>query len=252
MTLDRRTNVYDRRRGERRKGDMRQAQRRQTVQDTVPIPPVYDMLAWLMMDQTLRGTHYLTGVSNDMCTQLDPIDPVTGLGRAWMIKSHASGYPYDIEYYDNNFIYHSVTENIWGDPHTCKRFESQAYGLKGLPYPRFASSGVKYAALDSSYKIYSACSVSIPHNLGQVWFVVEPPVSATFGGNLTPDLPAIILDYFWNSGAKRERYYGQPPYGLVQWDTSDLIGNVYKVQKTVTFNQLIAGPVIRGFNPCNF
>lgn len=236
---------------------------RRKAQDAIP---AYDILSWSVMDPSLRGSHYLKGYdqtgafANDTVSQLDTIDPVTGLGRTWDIKSHQNGFPWDINLYDDNYIYFSVTENVWTDPHTCKRFESPTYGLLGLRYPRFWAPGSDSLGLDSSYKIYTSCSASTQHSLNQVKFSLSGPLVMSMGGNLPPNLTTLIIGYFWNGSGNplvygvREQFYLQQPYGRVKWDTSnwDSTTKTYVVQKSVTFNQLVQATPVAGVNPCNF
>jgi hypothetical protein len=74
----------------------------------------YDMLDWMTLDSDQRGSHFLQGNANPLYTTM------------WSTKFYwtkgASGYPWDIQLYDNNYIYLWITEWTWTNPYTFKKF----------------------------------------------------------------------------------------------------------------------------------
>jgi len=65
----------------------------------------YDMMNWLMMNSTLSATHHMAGTANPLYTSKTS-------SRFFWTKT-AAGYPWDIQLYDNNFVYLWVTELNW-------------------------------------------------------------------------------------------------------------------------------------------
>jgi len=93
----------------------------QPAQQTPPPPPApqpqvqtYDMLAWMTMDPTLAASHHMSGTANPVYTDVTS-------DRFFWTKT-GQGYPWDIQLYDNNYIYLWVTELNWQNPSTYKVF----------------------------------------------------------------------------------------------------------------------------------
>ena len=115
----------------------------QPTQQTPPPPPpptpqpqvqTYDMLAWMTMDPTLASSHHMSGTANPVYTNL-------ASDRFFWTKT-GQGYPWDIQLYDNNYIYLWVTELNWQNPSTYKVFHDPVLGDYNLPLvPRFAQGG---------------------------------------------------------------------------------------------------------------
>ena len=90
-----------------------------------PSPAVYDMLAWMTIDPSMRETHYMAGTANPNYTQVEK-------GRFYYTKS-AQGYPWDVNLYDDNYIYLWATELDWGNPSSYKAFYSPTSGNFNMP-----------------------------------------------------------------------------------------------------------------------
>ena len=74
------------------------------------------MLDWMTLSPDLRSDHHLAGTSNPLYTAIDP-------DRFWWTKT-GQGYPWDIQLYDDNYIYLWITELDWHDSNTFKMFRS--------------------------------------------------------------------------------------------------------------------------------
>ena len=66
------------------------------------------MLDWMTMDSDLRSTYHMQGTSN-------PIYTVMESGKFYWVKG-ALGYPWDVQLYDNNYIYLWITELSYSVP----------------------------------------------------------------------------------------------------------------------------------------
>jgi len=85
------------------------------AESTISCPSgTYDMLDWMTLDSGIRGSYYLAGNANPLYTNMGP-------GKFYWTKG-ANGTPWDIQLFDNNYIYLWITELNWNDPHTFKKF----------------------------------------------------------------------------------------------------------------------------------
>ena len=74
------------------------APHRAQAESTISCPPgTYDMLDWMTLDSDLRSTSHLQGTNNPVYTVVQP-------GRFLWVKS-GLGYPWDVQLYDNKYIY---------------------------------------------------------------------------------------------------------------------------------------------------
>lgn len=89
--------------------------------------PTYDMLEWMTMGPDLRADHHMAGSANPIYTQIQS-------DRFFWTKT-GQGYPWDIQLYDNNYIYLWVTELNWTNDRTYKVFHSQNPSLGNYNLP---------------------------------------------------------------------------------------------------------------------
>jgi hypothetical protein len=210
---------------------------------------MYDMLDWMTMDSDLRGTYHLEGTNNPIYTIVDP-------GTFYWVKG-GLGYPWDIQRYDNNYIYLWITELSFTVPVSYKKFTNNT----NLPLvPRCATAGTPGSTIkisNTKYDLHTNCSSTCSVTLGlqnainEVW----GPYTLTFGGNLPSNLKTLVISYRYNCDAKyitctdKEEYYVTQRYGLVQWIHWVFVNGAYgQLQKTV-LNQLMVGVVTPDF-PC--
>ena len=180
---------------------------------------VYDMLDWMTMRPDLRDAHHLTGTANPIYTHVAP-------HRIYWTKTE-QGFPWDIQLYDNNYIYLWVTELDWRNPRTYKVFHSPRLGRKNLPLaPRYARGGYPGSTItisDSTYEIHSDCNRYVTKNLGHVVNEVWGPYKENLGGDLPEDLTTLVVSYRYTCNANysncqhKEEYHFAKPYGLVKW-----------------------------------
>jgi hypothetical protein len=199
----------------------------------------YDMLDWMTLDSDIRGASHMTGTANPLYTSMWP-------DKFYWTKG-GNGYPWDIQLYDNNFIYLWITEYSWNDPTSYKKFS----GNTNMPFaPRCAKGGFPGSTVtvpDTSYEIYTSCTSYTTHTLKQAVNQVWGPYNLSFGGSLPNNTPTLVLSYryncdsAYNSCGDKEEYYLQQKYGLVQWIHYSLINGTYQQQQKSVFNQLTSG-----------
>jgi|HubBroStandDraft_1064217.scaffolds.fasta_scaffold15954_4 hypothetical protein len=204
-----------------------------------------DILSYLLPNQTWALSNHLaiagTG-GQPTYTWLDSPN-----SRIWNMKG-ASGYPWDSFSYDTNFVYQSITENVWTSPTTFKMFASGTWpaGNGGIAWlPRQVNPGeptTPIVTADSTYRTYSACGTFTTANLGgPVETHVEGPYSIDFGGDLNYQ-EALVMTYKWNPGySTMEVNCYVEDYGLVQWESYTLTSGRYVLSQTSLFNTELAG-----------
>jgi len=218
------------------------------AESTIACPSgTYDMLDWMTMDSNLRGSYHMGGTANPLYTNM-------GSGKFYWTKG-ANGEPWDIQLYDNNFVYLWITELNWTDPHTFKKFA----GNTNMPLvPRCAKGGFPGSIIhvpNTSYQTYTDCTHFTTQNLlkgnNQVW----GPYSITLGGNLPANLKVLVASYRYNCDINyancrdKEEYYFAQRYGLVQWVHYSLMNGAYQMKQKTIFNELEGGATTPVF-PC--
>jgi hypothetical protein len=234
----------------------------QPAQQTPPPPPApqpqvqtYDMLAWMTMDPTLAATHHMSGTANPVYTDV-------ASDRFFWTKT-GQGYPWDIQLYDNNYIYLWVTELNWQNPSTYKVFHDPVLGDYNLPLvPRFAQGGfpgskVTVAASSSTYETHSDCNTFITQKLGGVVNTVWGPYSETLGGDLPDNLQTLVISYQYSCDSSlqncknKEEFHVAKPYGLVKWQHQKLQADgTYAPADNVTYLNRVATGQVKPYTVC--
>ena len=205
----------------------------------------YDMLDWMTLDSDLRSTSHLTGTANPLYTTMWP-------DKFYWTKG-GNGYPWDIQLYDNTYIYLWITEYSWNDPTTYKKFTDNT----NMPLaPRCAKGGFPGSTVtvpNTSYEIYTSCSSFTTHDLKNAVNQVWGPYNLSFGGVLPNNTPTLVVSYRYNCDSSynncgdKEEYYLQQRYGLVQWIHYTLVNGAYQQTQRSVFNQLTGGTVSPDF-----
>jgi hypothetical protein len=230
---------------------------RAQAESTISCPPgTYDMLDWMTMDSDLRSTSHLEGTSNPVYTVVEP-------GRFLWIKS-GRGYPWDVQLYDDKYIYLWITELSYTVPQSFKKFiNNTSKTTTNLPLvPRCATAGspgstikVANTNYDLQTDCQSFCSVTLglENAINEVW----GPYTYSYGGNLPQNLETLVISYQYNCVTNysicddKEEYFLTQRYGLVQWihyTWIPALGKYEQVQMTL-LNKLVTGNVTPDF-PC--
>ena len=103
------------------------------AESTINCPSgTYDMLDWMTLDSDLPVNSHMTGTANPLYTDILS-------GKFYWTKGGAgggAGFPWDIQLYDNNFIYVWITEYWWNDPDSYKTF-----GTRNMPLTARCAKG---------------------------------------------------------------------------------------------------------------
>jgi len=207
----------------------------------------YDMLDWMTLDSSLRGSYHMAGSANPLYTKMET-------GKFYWTKG-GNGSPWDIQLFDNHFIYLWITELNWNNPKTFKKFAANT----NMPLvPRCAKAGYPGSTIrvpNTSYKTYSDCNHYIKQSLRQGVNQVWGPYRVTLGGELPSNLQVLVASYRYNCDSRytncgdKEEYYLAKKYGLVQWAHYSLKSGTYQMQQKTVFNHVVAGTSTPDF-PC--
>lgn len=177
----------------------------------------YDMMSWFAMGSSLSNEYHLTGNANPLYTYR---------GKVFYWVKGPSGYPWDVNYYDDNYIYQSATEYHWNDPSSYKAFASaMPWSRRCVNKPPGGGNGTKLASItlpSTPYTIYGGnCAVSSNNNLGYVVNEIWGPTPMSLGGSLPNNAPTLTLSYRYSCSSSysscryKETFDFQKPYGLV-------------------------------------
>lgn len=203
----------------------------------------FDMLKWCLLQ---TPGYHLEGNANKLYSNL-----LTD--RFFWTKSQ-SGFPWDVELYDSQFIYHWATEYDWVNP---KNFKATAKRTT-IPFAyRFAYDGDIVVASDTTINVVLNCAVNRSFNLGRVQCETHFVGPKNWLGDLPNNLDTVEVCYRWSGQPDgtfkvMETYSLAFPYGLVQWKTQNwnYTTRQYSLPSNVSnFNLLRPGIVMPRF-PC--
>jgi hypothetical protein len=215
---------------------------------------VTDILNWMMATPNFES-HLESSDGQAQCFWLDYFNR-----RLWYPKTLAGGPGFDCNTFDENYVYQSITELDWNDPHHFKMFASTTrphQGNGGIAWaPRYidASSGdapPPPLVSDSTYRLYASddCKTYTVENLGgpvttQVYLIG----SYDFGGDLGRQY-TLKLTYLY-TGVNMEVFYYATSFGWVGWERWLLVNGQWVQQQSKMFNLVKPGP-LTGLNfPC--
>jgi hypothetical protein len=227
----------------------------QQGQTPSPQPQTYDMLAWMTMDPSMAATQHMSGNHNPIYTNVQP-------DRFFWTKT-GQGFPWDIQLYDNNYIYLWVTELNWQNPNTFKVFHDPVLGDYNLPLvPRFAQGGfpgskVTIPPSNTTYETHSDCNTFTTQKLGGVVNTVWGPYQETLGGDLPANLETLVISYQYSCDSQlqkcknKEEFHVAKPYGLVKWQHQSLQADgTYATPDNVTVLNTVKTGQVQPFTTC--
>lgn len=180
-------------------------------------------------------------------------------GWIWYIKN-PGGFPWDINWYNENYVFQVVTEGVegWTNPSSYKIFVSDSWANNkgGIAWsPRYIGSPPfeSLTTANSSYQTWlGGAQQGATQNLGTVMCRIEGPYNLACGDLGT--VPVLVQSYFWNPGftMKEVNWYGFQ-LGLIRWQEYALVSGVYKLTIDNIFDQKKPGgtpaPVFQGTLP---
>lgn len=212
----------------------------------------YDMMSWFEMGSSWSTEYHLTSNANPLYTYR---------GNAFYWVKGPNGYPWDVNYFDNNYIYQWATEYTWNDPTSYKAFNNAIpWSPRCVNKPATGVYGSKLATItltSTPYTIYKGqCAPSSKTNLGYVVNEIWGPTPRSLGGSLPNNALTMTLSYRYSCNSSfdncqyKETFDFQRPYGLVQWIYYQLLNGQYVQQNKTLFNHLASGGAPTPDHPC--
>jgi hypothetical protein len=204
-------------------------------------PNQYDMLQWMSPVQGTVNGHY-----NVLFPQS---------GTFYWVKGSA-GYPWDVDTFDANYIYQSITEQIWNNPYTYKIFQIALPWMPRCINIPSVPGKIASITLDPSktwFDIHSSCTSFTTHNLGYVVNEIWGPYNQSVAGG--PAAPTLTLSYryscdsAYNSCQYKETFAMQKSNGMVQWTYYALENGRYVLVNQTTHGSASLGSVAP-VHPC--
>jgi len=171
-----------------------------------------DMLDWMTLDSDLRGSGGLVSATTPLYTRIDS-------DRFWWMKTD-QGDTWDINTFDNDYIYFATTEQAFHAPWTCKPAVDTASWKAARRCVDLADPDSAIITNDhSTFEIMS--SDEVEQTSGDQGTIFEVHDAGPMDWGALGVLPTLELDYSWNcwSGTchQLEQYFLTQRYGLVRW-----------------------------------
>jgi hypothetical protein len=201
----------------------------------------YDMLAWMAPQVATANGHY------------NVVYPSTG--TFYWVKTSA-GYPWDVDNFDTNYIYQSITEEDWNVPTTYKMFEKELPWMPrciNIPVTPGKIASILVPSQDTNFDIHSSCSEFTTQNLGYVVNEIWGPYNESLGG--MPAAPTLTLSYRYSCDSEydncqyKEAFAMQQGNGMMQWTLYTLQNGVY-VQSNQTTHGAATYASVAPVHPC--
>lgn len=96
------------------------------IQSTISCPAghgFWDTLSVMVLDPGLNANYHLEGTLQGGGTSYSYVTWDQAAKKVYYVKDKP-GFPWDINLYDSNYVYQWITENVWTDPNTFKKFNN--------------------------------------------------------------------------------------------------------------------------------
>ena len=201
----------------------------------------YDMLQWMAPQSTTANGHYNVVYPSN--------------GKFYWIKS-PNGFPWDVDTFDERYIYQSITEQVWNDPTTYKIFEHALPWMPrciNVPAVPGKIASILVQPQNTNFDIHSSCASFITQNLGYVVNEIWGPYNQTIGS--LPAAPTLTLSFRYSCDSTYSNCHDQETFalqksnGMVQWTHYVLQSGVY-VQVNQTTQGAATFASVAPVHPC--
>jgi hypothetical protein len=167
------------------------------------------MLQWMAPQQGTINGHY------------NVVTPSSG--TFYWVKSKL-GYPWDVDTFDTKYVYQSITEQVWDDPHTYKIFEQPLPWMPrciNIPKTPGKIASITVPEENTKFDIHTSCRDYYTQALGYVVNEIWGPYNQAFG-NL-PAAPTLTLSYRYSCDSTYSNCHDQETFalqngnGMMQW-----------------------------------
>jgi hypothetical protein len=178
-----------------------------------------DVMDYFVMDNAKRDSQFMNGAPNPLYTQVFPDLDFAASGYWFWLKS-PSAHGFDVDAFDQNYVYLRSTELVWTDNTTFKRKHQDVPIAARCVAPNAAGPEIQVA--DTQIDWYASCALYKTSSLGTIVNDLDAPVLMDTGGNIGQVMTR-VLHYryncdsaFHNCGDEEQFFLGQE-YGQWQW-----------------------------------
>jgi hypothetical protein len=173
--------------------------------------------------------------------------------QIWYVKNK-QGFPWDMNTFDDDFVYQSITEVNWQEPKQFKIFASKSWPKANgaiVWTPRDYEKNAWDMVSESTYRAYSDCSNFTTKNLGgPVITVTETPKQIDLGGDLGKQF-SLQMHYYWGAAVENlEINTYALGFGWAQWELWSWNGTRYVQKQVSAFNHIAPGGNVHPVFPC--
>lgn len=212
---------------------------------------------YFTMGDPARLNYFMApGNANPIYTSIFPDLGANFAATGYFVWTKSSiGYPWDIKYFDQNFVYDRTTELSWTDPTTFRRFDSDLPMSQRCVRIGKAGATIKIASTSSNYSSYANCQRSTTQNLGYIVNSISAPVSVNTNGNLgTVSTRYFTYKYSCDSNygncAYKEVFSLGYQVGLYDWKYYTSQAGKFVLAQESIINQLTSGAATP-YLPCS-
>jgi hypothetical protein len=206
-----------------------------------------DMMEYFVMAQPNRETQFMSGTPNPLYTQVFPDLDFAPSGYWFWLKS-PTAHGFDVDAFDQNYVYLRSTELVWSDNTTFKRKHKDVPIAARCVAPN--APGPEIQVANTQIDWYASCMLYKTSTLGTIANNLDPPVLMDTGGNIG-QIMTRVLHYQYNCNSNfqncgdEEQFFLGLRYGQWQWKHYQ---NGTLVQTTL-INNIVSG-IPTGTLPC--
>ena len=178
-----------------------------------------DVMHYFVMDKEHRATQFLSGTKNPIYTEVFPNEDFAARGYWFWLKS-PSAHGFDVDVFDEKYVYLRSTELIWKDNTTFKR-KVRDVPLTSRCVPINAPAS-EIEIRDVGFGFYSSCNLYKASLLGTIVNRLDAPVLTDTEGNIGRVWTRVLhyqynCDKHFGNCKDEEQFFLGRGYGQWQW-----------------------------------
>jgi len=178
-----------------------------------------DVMQYFTMGKQDRDSQFMNGQPNPMYAQVFPDQDFAASGYWFWLKS-ASAHGFDVDAFDQNYVYLRSTELVWTDNTTFKRKHQDVPIAARCVAPN--TPGPEIQVADTQIDWYASCALYKTSSLGTIVNDLDAPVPMDTGGNIGQVMTRVLhyrynCDSAFQNCGDEEQFFLASGYGQWQW-----------------------------------